>query len=125
MDMQLKNRLALISAAPRASATPLPRPSLEKGPVSSSTAATRNRWRRLDADSIAHWIRCPRFAGDLSTADTADALVRAHPDIEVLVNNLGIFEPKPFEQIADADWMRFFEVNVLSGIRLARLCLPA
>ena len=41
------------------------------------------------------------------------------------MNNLGIFEPKPFEDISDADWVRFFEVNVLSGVRLARLFLPA
>jgi NAD(P)-dependent dehydrogenase (short-subunit alcohol dehydrogenase family) len=42
------------------------------------------------------------------------------PEVDVLVNNLGIFEPKPFEQIPDEDWIRFFETNVLSGIRLAR-----
>jgi NAD(P)-dependent dehydrogenase (short-subunit alcohol dehydrogenase family) len=65
------------------------------------------------------------FAGDLSKADVADALVKRFPAIEVLVNNLGIFEPKPFEAIDDADWLRFFDVNVLSGVRLARLCLPA
>src|SRR5450432_3270511 len=65
------------------------------------------------------------FAGDLSTAAAAEELVRRHPNIEILVNNLGIFEPKPFEDIPDADWMRFFNVNVLSGVRLARLCLPA
>lgn len=47
------------------------------------------------------------------------------PGIAILVNNLGIFEPKPFEEIPDADWLRFFDVNVLSGVRLARLCLPA
>ena len=65
------------------------------------------------------------FAGDLSIAAAAEELVRQHPDIEILVNNLGIFEPRPFEDIPDADWMRFFTVNVLSGVRLARLCLPA
>ena len=65
------------------------------------------------------------FAGDLGTAAAADEVVRQHGDIEILVNNLGIFEPKPFEAIEDSDWMRFFEVNVLSGARLARLCLPA
>src|SRR5690242_9441601 len=64
------------------------------------------------------------FAGDLSRADAADAVLKAFPDISILVNNLGIFEPKPFEEIPDADWTRFFEVNVLSGIRLARLYLP-
>ena len=65
------------------------------------------------------------FAGDLADATVAEALVRAHPGIEILVNNLGIFEPKPFEEIPDEDWRRFFEVNVLSGARLARLVLPA
>ncbi|RZL03556.1 MAG: SDR family oxidoreductase [Rubrivivax sp.] len=64
------------------------------------------------------------FAGDLSTADAAQALVDKHPGIEILVNNLGIFEPKAFEDIPDEDWTRFFDVNVLSGVRLARLCLP-
>ena len=65
------------------------------------------------------------FAGDLSLASTAAALFRAHPDVEILVNNFGIFEPKWFEDIADAEWVRFFEANVLSGVRLARLYLPA
>jgi NAD(P)-dependent dehydrogenase (short-subunit alcohol dehydrogenase family) len=65
------------------------------------------------------------FAGDLGTAASADDIARRHPDVEILVNNLAIFEPKPFEDIPDADWVRFFEVNVLSGIRLSRLYLPA
>lgn len=65
------------------------------------------------------------FAGDLSKAEVAEDLVRRHGDIEILINNLGIFEPKPFEEISDAEWVRFFEINVLSGVRLARLCLPA
>jgi NAD(P)-dependent dehydrogenase (short-subunit alcohol dehydrogenase family) len=64
------------------------------------------------------------FAGDLSTAEAAQALVAAHPDVDVLVNNLGIFEPKPFEEIPDEDWRRFFDVNVLSGVRLSRAYLP-
>jgi NAD(P)-dependent dehydrogenase (short-subunit alcohol dehydrogenase family) len=65
------------------------------------------------------------FAGDLGTAASADEIAQRHPDVEILVNNLAIFEPKPFEEIPDADWVRFFEMNVLSGIRLARLFLPA
>jgi NAD(P)-dependent dehydrogenase (short-subunit alcohol dehydrogenase family) len=64
------------------------------------------------------------FAGDLSVATSAERLVREHTGIEILVNNLGIFEPKPFEDIPDEDWRRFFDVNVLSGVRLARLVLP-
>ena len=65
------------------------------------------------------------FAGDLGSPESAQALVARFPGIEILVNNLGIFEPKEFEDIPDEDWRRFFDVNVLSGVRLARLCLPA
>jgi len=65
------------------------------------------------------------YAGDLSDAEAAQELVRRHPGIAILVNNLGIFEPKAFEDIPDEDWRRFFDVNVLSGVRLARLVLPA
>jgi NAD(P)-dependent dehydrogenase (short-subunit alcohol dehydrogenase family) len=64
------------------------------------------------------------FAGDLSTAEAAQALVAKWPEVDVLVNNLGIFEPKPFEEIPDEDWRRFFDVNVLSGVRLSRAYLP-
>jgi NAD(P)-dependent dehydrogenase (short-subunit alcohol dehydrogenase family) len=60
------------------------------------------------------------FAADLSNSDGCNMLLAALPEVDVLVNNMGIFEPKPFEQITDDDWMRFFETNVLSGIRLAR-----
>jgi NAD(P)-dependent dehydrogenase (short-subunit alcohol dehydrogenase family) len=65
------------------------------------------------------------FAGDLSVATVADELLRAHPVVDILVNNLGIFEVRGFEDISDADWRRFFDVNVLSGARLARLYLPS
>ncbi len=65
------------------------------------------------------------FAGDLGTAQPIEDLVRRHPEVDILVNNMGIFEPKPFEDIPDADWMRFFEVNVMSGVRLSRAYMPA
>lgn len=57
---------------------------------------------------------------DLGTAEGVEALIAAVPDADILVNNLGIFEPKPFFEIPDADWQRFFDVNVMSGVRLAR-----
>ena len=64
------------------------------------------------------------FAGDLGTAEACTALAAAHPDVDILVNNLGIFDTKPFEDIPDADWQRFFDVNVMAGVRLARAYLP-
>lgn len=59
-------------------------------------------------------------AADLGTAEGATALIKAVPQTDILVNNLGIFEPKGFFDIEDAEWTRFFEVNVNSGIRLSR-----
>lgn len=63
-------------------------------------------------------------AADLGTAQGAAAVTRAFPEVDVLVNNLGIFEPKPFEQIPDEDWQRFFEINFMSGVRLSRFYFP-
>lgn len=63
------------------------------------------------------------FAGDLSSGEVVQALVGRFPAVDIVVNNLGIFEPKPFEEIPDEDWRRFFEVNVLSGVRLSRAYL--
>jgi NAD(P)-dependent dehydrogenase (short-subunit alcohol dehydrogenase family) len=65
------------------------------------------------------------FAGDLSVAQVAENLFQRHPVVDILVNNLGIFEVRAFEEISDSDWLRFFDVNVLSGARLSRLYLPA
>jgi NAD(P)-dependent dehydrogenase (short-subunit alcohol dehydrogenase family) len=64
------------------------------------------------------------FAGDLSTPDAVQRLTDAHPDIEILVNNLGIFEVVKFEEIDDAAWERIWNTNVMSGVRLSRFYLP-
>jgi len=64
------------------------------------------------------------IAANLSTAKGCNALLSALPKVDILVNNLGIFEPKPFEEIPDEDWSRFFETNVMSGVRLSRHYLP-
>ncbi|MGA9862638.1 MAG: SDR family NAD(P)-dependent oxidoreductase [Terriglobales bacterium] len=64
------------------------------------------------------------LAADLGNAEGVRAAVQQLPNVDILVNNLGIFEPKPFEQISDEDWFRFFEINVMSGVRLSRSYLP-
>jgi NAD(P)-dependent dehydrogenase (short-subunit alcohol dehydrogenase family) len=63
------------------------------------------------------------IAADVSTAAGCNALVAALPDADILINNAGIFEPKDFFDIPDEDWTRFFEVNVMSGVRLSRAYL--
>jgi NAD(P)-dependent dehydrogenase (short-subunit alcohol dehydrogenase family) len=64
--------------------------------------------------------RAEGFEGDLSEAATVERLLLRFPSVDILVNNLGIFEPKPFLNISDEEWRHFFEVNVLSGVRLSR-----
>src|SRR4029077_15646255 len=60
----------------------------------------------------------------LGTKQGVDLLAKKIPAVDILVNNLGIYEPKEFAKITDEDWLRLFEVNVLSGVRLSRLYLP-
>lgn len=126
MDLELTGKLALVSGSTAgiglAIATTLAREGARvivngrhKASVDGAVAALRS--------TCGGQVR--GFAGDLSVAECAEQLVRDHPGVQILVNNLGIFEPKPFEDITDADWLRFFDFNVLSGVRLARLLLPA
>lgn len=75
-----------------------------------------------------HWVGAARklidgarsVVADLSTADGCQALIDGVPHCDVLVNNLGVFSPMPFGEIDDAEWQRYFDVNVMSGVRLSR-----
>jgi NAD(P)-dependent dehydrogenase (short-subunit alcohol dehydrogenase family) len=126
VDLQLKGKLALVSASTAgiglAIATALAREGARTIVNGRSQASVDEVVARLQSATGAS---VQGFAGDLGQQGAAEELARRHPGVEILVNNLGIFEPKPFEEISDSDWMRFFEVNVLSGVRLARLYLPA
>jgi NAD(P)-dependent dehydrogenase (short-subunit alcohol dehydrogenase family) len=125
MDLQLTDKLALVSGSTKgigfAIAQSLAREGawvIVNGRSEPSVAAALKEIR-----AAVPAARLEFFAGDLSTAASAEKLVAQFPKVDILVNNLGIFEPKPFEQIPDDDWRRFFEVNVLSGVRLSRAYL--
>jgi NAD(P)-dependent dehydrogenase (short-subunit alcohol dehydrogenase family) len=121
MDLQLKNRLALVSGSTAGIGHAIAQALLREGArviVNGRTQAA------VDAAVAGLGVGAIGFAGDLASAGGAEALALAHPDIDILVNNLGIFEPKAFEDIPDADWTRFFDVNVLSGVRLSRQVIP-
>jgi NAD(P)-dependent dehydrogenase (short-subunit alcohol dehydrogenase family) len=64
------------------------------------------------------------FAADVGTAEGCEALVNAEPSADILVNNVGIYGPQDFFEIPDSEWSRFFEVNIMSGVRLSRAYLP-
>jgi NAD(P)-dependent dehydrogenase (short-subunit alcohol dehydrogenase family) len=63
-------------------------------------------------------------AADVSSPEGCNVLVEAVRNVDILVNNAGIFEPKPFFEITDAEWSRFYETNVMSGVRLSRAYMP-
>src|ERR1700686_2456418 len=79
------------------------------------------------ADAIAKAVPGAKIRGiaaDVASAAGCKALVAALPEVDILINNAGIFEPKGFFDIPDGDWSRFFEVNVMSGVRLSRAYMP-
>lgn len=126
MDLQLSNKLALVTGSTAGIGYAIAKSLATEGAQVIVNGRTQSSVDEavsaLEATTAGQILG---FAGDLSTSAAAEAVVQQYPNIEILINNLGIFEPKSFEEIPDADWIRFFEVNVLSGVRLARLCLPA
>ena len=126
MDLSLNGRLALVSGSTAGIGFAIAAALAQEG-----ARVIVNGRSQAAVDAAAAQLRSTAggdvqgFAGDLSKAAVADELARRYPNVEILVNNLGIFEPKPFEEIPDEDWQRFFDVNVLSGVRLCRLFLPA
>ncbi|MGA3250037.1 MAG: SDR family NAD(P)-dependent oxidoreductase [Paraburkholderia sp.] len=126
MDLQLKDKLALVSGSTAGIGLAIATTLAQEG----ARVIVNGRSQKAVDEAVAQVKSTTGadvlgFAGDLSKAEVANELARRYPDVEILVNNLGIFEPKPFEEIPDEDWMRFFDVNVLSGARLARLFLPS
>ncbi len=69
-------------------------------------------------------LKVSGIAADFAKREEVENLMNQLPDIDILINNVGIFEPKPFEEIPDEDWFRFFDVNVMSGVRLSRYAFP-
>ena len=126
MDLGLKGRIALVSGSTAGIGLAIATTLAQEG-----ARVIVNGRSQTSVDDVAVQLRSATgaeihgFAGDLSLAATAEEVARLFPAVAILVNNLGIFEPKAFEDIPDDDWRRFFEVNVLSGVRLARLYLPA
>ena len=126
MDLQLEGRTALISGSTKgigfAVASLLAREGAKVIVNGRSETAVRESTRRILQETPQ--ARVDGLAADLATAEGCSAIARRFPAADILVNNLGIFERKAFEEIADEEWQRFFDVNVMSGVRLSRAYLP-
>src|SRR5208337_2348355 len=126
MDLQLDGKLALVSGSTAGIGYAIAEALAREGAHVIVNGRTASRVKDAVEKLISAGLKgqVEGFAADLGTSDGVNQITAKFPDVEILVNNLGIFEPKPFEQIPDADWLRFFEVNVLSGVRLSRYFLP-
>lgn len=126
MDLQLAGKRALVTGSTAGIGYAIADVLAQEGATVIVNGRTQ---QRVDEALRKLAMRKPRgkiegLAADLGTAAGARTATLKYPEVDILVNNLGIFEPKPFEQIPDEDWLRFFEVNVLSGVRLSRHYLP-
>jgi NAD(P)-dependent dehydrogenase (short-subunit alcohol dehydrogenase family) len=126
MDLQLKAKTALVTGSTAGIGFAIARALAREG---ASVMITGRTQERVD-DAIENVRRETRdvkisgIAADLATPDGISKCIRAVPTVDVLVNNLGVYEPKPFEQITDNDWHAIIETNFMSGVRLSRHYLP-
>lgn len=124
MDLRLTNRTALVSGSTAGIGLAIARELAREGAEVVLTGRNRPK-----LDEAARAVgeaggRVRTVRADVGTPEGAKAVVEQVPEVEILVNNLGIYEAKPFAEIPDEDWLRLFEVNVMSGVRLARHYFP-
>ena len=115
MDLQLNGKVALVTGSTAGIGLEIARRLAAEGADVVICGRTETKLA-----TVAAAIGARGVLADPSTAEGAATLVEAVPAVDILVNNLGIYEAKPFDDITDDDWRRFFEINVLSGARLAR-----
>lgn len=125
MDLMLKNKTALVTGSTAGIGFAIAKSLAREG---SNVIITGRKQESVNkaVEQIKQGAKSnvTGFSGDLSNPDVVDKLAIEYPDVDVVVNNLGIFEPVPFEEISDDDWLRIFNVNVLSGIRICRKYIP-
>ena len=125
MDLQLKGKLALVSGSTAGIGLAIGSSLAGEG----ATVIINGRSGRRVDDAIATirqkhpQAELEAYAGDLSKADTVQRVAERFSDVDILVNNLGVYEPKPFEAISDQDWQAIIETNFMSGVRLSRYYL--
>ena len=126
MDLGLKGKRAVVTGSTAGIGLAAARALAEEGALVTVNGRTVERVQAA-VRTLEREVPGARVAGvaaDLGRAEGCAALARQMPEVDILVNNVGIFEPKPFEEIPDQDWFRLFETNVMSGVRLTRHYLP-
>jgi NAD(P)-dependent dehydrogenase (short-subunit alcohol dehydrogenase family) len=121
VDLQLNDKTALVTGSTAGIGLAIARTlALEGAVVVIAGRSQRKLDEAVESIRVAGGARISGVLADAATAEGAASLLKAVPAVEILVNNLGIYEIRNFLDLSDADWRRYFEVNVLSGVRLAR-----
>jgi NAD(P)-dependent dehydrogenase (short-subunit alcohol dehydrogenase family) len=125
MDLQLTGKRALVTGSTAGIGYAIAEALTREGAhvIVNGRTAARVEGALKSLDKLGNGVKSEGLAADLGTAEGVAQAIQRFPDLDILVNNLGIFETKPFEEIPDEDWLRFFEVNVMSGVRLSRYYL--
>jgi len=126
MDLKLSGKSALVTGSTAGIGFAIASAFVDEGAdvVVSGRTAERVNQAVQKLQSRNGRVKVTGIPGDLSRVENVALLTEKLPEIDILINNLGIFEPKQFSEITDADWERFFNVNVMSGVRLSRHYLP-
>src|SRR5277367_5066107 len=126
MDLQLEGKKALVTGSTAGIGFATARALAAEGASVIVNGRTQARVDAAIAESRKEYPRAilSGVASDVSNAAECAKLAQAAPEVDVLVNNMGIFKPIPFEKIPDGDWLQMFEANVMSGVRLSRQYLP-
>lgn len=126
MDLQLANKTALVSGSTAGIGLAIASTLAQEGATVIINGRTQERVNAA-IEQIKQSVTKAKLQGvaaDLGTQPGANKLFGAVPEVDILVNNLGIYGSKAFADISDDDWMQFLEVNVVSGVRLSRHYLP-
>ncbi len=121
MDLQLDGKRALVTGSTAGIGYAIAEALMREGARVTVNGRTK---QRVDAAIARLGGNVDGIDADVSTAEGARRIIEHLPDLDILVNNAGIFEPKRFEEISDEDWLRLFQTNVMSGVRLSRHYLP-
>jgi NAD(P)-dependent dehydrogenase (short-subunit alcohol dehydrogenase family) len=125
MDLHLNDKTALVTGSTAGIGLEIARKLAAEGAKVIITGRNKPKLdQAVDSIRASGGTRVRGVLADAATEEGSAALVHATPSVDILVNNLGIYEIKDFVAITDADWRKYFEVNVLSGTRLARVYFP-